>query len=297
MLNIFLSLDPNCISERKLKEDKLGGSERYFTILKRYLDKEADFKVEMFPDKPNKQYDLCIHSNVFDPKINAKKHILFAGSWHAQGYEHADLTICVSEYFRDRMNWIKALVIPAPFDSEILKYKNSQYMPHRIVTTSNPNRHLKHTLSIAKLLYSRNTVYDWCLSGGHKLYSDNWNDSVDLSKINFGIIYRGVLDRLNLLCLLTSAHVYAYANFSDNSETCSVATMEAMALDIPTILPKREPFVSMFPEAIFAETEDEMADKIQMGFQISRRDFEYKDIGRYSSDVIFPQIIKIIKDM
>ena len=121
-MDIYIAQDPNCISPRKVRRDILGGSERYLLKLGEFMRDELGHDVsghDGSPADPGKVYDVCIHSNVVRKElgIKAEKTVLWAGSWHAFGYEDADLTICVSDYFKNRMGWQEAKVIP-PFYTE-----------------------------------------------------------------------------------------------------------------------------------------------------------------------------------
>lgn len=293
---IYIAADPQCMTSEKIRKDKLGGSERFCWMWQRYLDMDG-LHSDMTPDPPQGEYDLAIHSNMYNRHVKAKKHILWAGSWHAQGVEHVDKVICVSQYFAEKKGWDNADIVAPPFDHKIMLYKSAPY-PRRIVTHSNPNRHFKHTLKIAAQLVDRGVEFDWVLTGGNKLYSDNFGEAADFNVPTLNITHAGVMERFDLIKLLSSAEIWAYPNLSDESETFGVAPIEAAALEIPVILPDRPPFRNgrYLWGAKRCANEDEFANTIAAYLE---RPWRWKDapVNQYRDDVIFPMLNRIVKNM
>lgn len=294
--NVCLGVDEFCVTQDRIDSGKVGGTERFFLfVLKPYLE-DAGFRVFHYPMryKDDIEFDVVIHSNLFNSKLKGKKHILWAGSWHASGCEHVDLTICVSEFFKRKMGWSDAIVIYPPFDHNILQYKTRSYMPGTIFCHSNPNRHIAHTIGIASQLVKKDIKFRWDLTGGNKLYSDNYNDR-SFGHAQFNIYHHGTIPRIEVLGKLTNANLFVYPNMSDESETFCVCASEAMALGVPTLLPRREPFISLFPEAEKALTEMEMVYKIEcMLDEEPRKDY---DVGHYDDRAIMPKFIKAVEGL
>ena len=243
MAEIYIYQDPGCIAEAKVAHDVMGGTERFFVKWGEWL-KGKGHLVEGHAGLPPsmKSYDICIHSNVVRDGIKAEKHVLWAGSWHAFGYDKADLTICVSDYFWKKKRWENALVVNAPFDSDVQEVERR---PTKgvVMCHSNPCRHIEYTCRIAKRLESENIRYEWNLTGGNSLYSDDFADP-DYYCGGSSVRHLGSLSRRVMLEVLASAWIWVYPNFGDDSETFGVAPLEAMAMGIPVALPKREPFIS-----------------------------------------------------
>jgi glycosyltransferase involved in cell wall biosynthesis len=130
--------------------------------------------------------------------------------------------------------------------------------------------------------------------GANALYSDKFGECFNFHSSPH-IQYRGVLSRNDLFGLLTTAHVWAYANH-ESSETFCVSVIEAMALGIPVVVYNKEPFVSVVPEAFFVNNEEEMADKIADILENGPNRVDY-DMSRYSEKVVVPQILKEIEEM
>ncbi len=295
MKTIYLNIDRQSVTPKKVERDILGGTERFFLLWKKHLQEIGYFCFSPPEDNGSGFYDLVIHSNVPTPPVNATKSILWAGSWHAGGYLGCDVTICNSPFFKEQMKWDKALVIPAPFDERILTYRHSLHLPGVIVSNSNPNRYYGHMLNICAMLEEKQVSFEWRFTGGNRLYSDEFSEPTTFGKESKRLKYYGPVPRQEMLGILTSAHVWAYPNFTDNSETLCVAAMEALALGIPTLLPKRKLFLMMYPEADLCSNEREMMEKILYYFEHGQR--WDTDMSRYSSRVIFPQLDEVVKTL
>ena len=97
----------------------------------------------------------------------------------------------------------------------------------------------------------------WSATGGNALYfSDCSNENFDFDHL--------LMDREKLLFHLMSCHIWAYPNFTDDSETFGVAPLEAMVIGLPVYLPEREPFISIraFEGATFCKSPRDMGEKI-----------------------------------
>jgi hypothetical protein len=300
MKRIFLSLDIKCMSPEKLEKRIFGGAELFFLLWEKHLLNEG-YKVERWPTDPAGEYDLCIHSNEFNHNVNAKKHIIWAGSWTAIGAEHADVAIVLTNYMKGKMSeeWQDALVIPAPYNSEIYKYSGESPISGKIVCTSNPNRHYLNTISLSHFLRDKNANYSIHLCGGNKLYSVRFPESHDFHMPGLNIIYYGPLPRHQMFELLATAHIYAYPAFDDHAETQSVAPIEAMALGIPTFLPYREPFIEVAkeidPQPFFYNTLEEFCEDVCDFLKnaiLTRKEY---DVSRYSEEVIMATLLQLIR--
>lgn len=294
-MKVFLALDEKCVTERKMQLDMFGGSERFLLkIFKPWLEKSGH-TVAHYPQRDvlEDKYDVAIHSNIFDHRVRARRSILWCGSWHGQGVEHADVTIVVSQLVKDELGWKDAIVMPVPFDHKILIYKSNLYQPGLIMCHSNPNRHIVHTEAIAKKLKEKGEKFTWLLSGGNRLYSDDFHEQSSFIRPDGSIQYLGIVPRKVLLQKLTSAHVWAYPVLSVKDETFCVAAAEALALGIPTVLPRKEPFRSVFPEAEFALNEREFAYKIECLFQEQPR--WDKDMSRYDDRILMPKYLEVVE--
>ncbi len=297
---IFLSTDENCWYQDKIEKRILGGAENFFLLLREWLLKEG---YDVY-DKVLNQIDffavpdLTIHSNSFNPKIESKKHLLWCGSWHAQGTEHTDKTIVLSEFMKKKLGWRNAIVLPAPFNKEILKYKGGMFASRRIICTSNPNRHYPNTVKLCSILKDRQIDFDMQICGGNKLYGPSFGECFDFGnrRTDINLYYKGSLRRYELYSLLTSGNIWVYLNLNDDSETFCVSMLEAAALGIPVILPEREPFTSVLPEAFFVKSIEEMADKIEDIFENGPNRIDY-DVSRYHEDVVMPKYMNIIKEL
>lgn len=272
----------------------LGGTERFMLLWKRHLE-DSGYNVAMWPIFPLITYDLCIHSNVFNPRVKARKHILWGGSWHLQGREHVDKVILNSQHMQDILGWKEAVVIPAPYDADILKYKDSMRCPRRIVSTANPNRYISHAIEIAKLLVEQNVIFEWIITGGNRLYAESFGECYDFHTAHEHIHYTGAVNRHELLNKLTSASVWVYPNFSDNSETLCVAALEACALGIPTVVPARGPFSYTLPYSVCESSPGAFSERIIRaldGFP-EKQD----DVSQFDSRVVFPQLLEEVKSL
>lgn len=299
MKKIFLAVDIPCMSSPpdKIEKDRMGGAERFMLLLARWL-RDAGYSVSHWPDAiDNNGYDLCIHSNVFASHVPAKKNILWGGSWHVSNYKGlADTVILLSDYMRQRCDMPEAKVIPAPWDQDIECYKGFDPVPRRIVCNANPNRHFTWAVHLCRELKDKRGIdMDFHICGGSLMYNLAYPEMFDLANGHPQLIYRGILDRHAMLGMMTLGHVYAYPNFTDDCETQGVSFLEAAALGLPVVLPRRQPFLEILPEAFFGSTLEEFVDIIIKLFSETKRG--YHDVSRYSTGVVMPKILKEVYDL
>jgi len=300
MTRIFLSLDTKCMSQEKLDKRIFGGAELFFLLLAKHLRGEG-YEVEHWPNLPSGEYDMCIHSNEFNHEVKAKKHIIWSGSWTGLGAEHADKAIVLTKYMKSKMGpeWQNAFVIPAPYNSEIEKYKTEGFVPNRIVCTSNPNRHYLNMISLSHDLQRRRVDFHIELCGGNKLYSPDFPESHNFNMPKMNINYNGPLSRYEMFKLLESAQIWAYPGFGNWSETQGVAPVEAMALGIPTVLPKEEPFIEMSknisPSPFIADTIEDFCDIVYDLLIEGVNHIDY-DTSYYSEYRIMPMLLQLVSD-
>ena len=310
-MNIYLALDLKCLSNDKINKEKLGGTERSFLLIKKYLESkghEVTFDPLLVDDMI---YDIAIHSNFKNLDVVADKHICRAGSYttDAQTQDY-DVIITLSNFFAKFINRDNVVVIPVCYDSSLSKHKSALYEDKKIMTTSNPNRHLKDTLKVIKILDKEKVDYTWEICGGNKLYS-NLFPEVFKAPANPKVLYSGILSHTVMLKKLALSHLFCYPNFSDESETFCVAMVEAAALGLPVILPKREPFTEVLPDnPYFCKNIKEMASTIKELLTVDRSQLYVCDVSRFTEDVVMAQIgdaigintltsedIKILKEM
>ena len=301
MKTIYLATDKSCWTERKIREEKLGGTEGYFLRLRDLLFRNNYDVCDPVLNEYLGKTDLVIHSNGFDNSRVGKKHLLFAGSWHASVHEpKVDKVIMVSEYMKQRTGCSRAVVVPPPYEKKIENYGGFAFSKNRLVSTSNPNRWFQNAFGLASILAKKGLSCEWQFAGGNTLYGDGFGECHDFYNRNLGedviLIYRGILNRHDLLGLLSGAHIWVYPNFRDESETFCAAMIEAAALKIPCVLPRREPFVSVLPEAFFVDSVKEMANKIEE-ILVNGPDRVSYDVSRYSEDVVNIQLLEIIDEM
>jgi glycosyltransferase involved in cell wall biosynthesis len=284
-MNIFLGYDDKCLSKEKVLTGKVGGTERFFLLLEKYL-KAQGHKVNS-----SNKYNIAIHSNWTTQSVNATYQVCWCGSWTTDACDSKyDLVIANSQYMLDKLK-IKGTVIPACYEAKIEEFKlSSNYIDKRIVTTSNPNRYFLDALKVIDLLHKNNTEFSWIITGGNKLYSDKFSEQFQVRE-DSSIIYKGILNREEMLKELTAAHVFCYPNFSDNSETQCVAMIEASVLGIPVVLPKRRPFIDVLPDnPYFVENIQEFADVITYLLTQPRAKLKICDTSNYTEDIVFEQI-------
>src|SRR3990170_2021917 len=150
MMRIYLALDWNCISPEKIANDELGGTERRMMTLLKHLQK-AGHHVSCAPNPGKETYDIAVHSNSYQPGISARKSVAWIGSWHADPNQFPyDKVVFVSEFMKSKYDCPEAEVVSASYNDNILAFKTKNFIRHRIVCTSNPNRWLPHGVSIAK---------------------------------------------------------------------------------------------------------------------------------------------------
>lgn len=282
-MNIFLGLDDTCISEEKIITGRLGGTERYFFLLWNFLIKKG----HNISRDVDQEYDIAIYSNASKQFVNAKKHICWCGSLHTDAaWKPYDLVIANSHYMLSRIN-TDGIVIPACYESQIKLYQTSRYKPRAIITTSNPNRHILYTEKICNQLKNNNIEFTWTITGGNKLYSNAFNEHFSISS---QYLHHRILNRLDLLHEVSESHLFCYPNFSDNSETQCVAAVEAAALNIPVILPKRLPFTEVLPDnPYFCEDVDEMISLISTLLLKNRGSLINCNVDAYTEERVFTQ--------
>jgi len=259
MARIFMRLDKDLLFDEQLKTRLIGGSENFFFMVANWL-RGVGHEVDIWPPKPTGEYDLCIHSNVMRLECNAKKHVLWAASWHASGYENADLTILASEFMKETKGWDDAVVIPIAVRDEVF-HLMSKRKDRKIVCHSNPSRHFNHTSNIANLLAQMGEKFEWEVCGGNKLYSPRFQEMHNFNA-NPRVLSHGPIPLEDAWHLVQTADVWVYPNLTDNSETQCVAMLEAAAIGVPVFLPRRRPFTDLLPGAVFCETEEEFATMI-----------------------------------
>lgn len=300
MKKIRLALTEAGLTEDRIARDELGGAERMFMLWERYL-KQAGYIVSRWPEPPIGEYDLCIHSNFFDHHVVAKKHIVWGGGWEIWNQvAAANKIIILTDYMRERFDWKPDYceIVPAPFDHELLSYRTNDFVPHRIVSNSNPSRFFEHMITVANILDAKDVDYEWHFCGGSKLYCPSFLEKYEnFEGAHPKLVYWGVLPRHEMVDMLNSGHVLAYPSFdNDLWETQGVAFLEAAALGLPIVLTNKRPFTDVMPEASFASTAEEMAEIIIDIFKFEGR-FEYPEISRYDSDVVFKRLVGIVWEM
>ena len=301
---IRLALTEAGVSKRKIEKDMMGGAERFFLLWERYL-KQAGYIVSRWPEPPLGNYDLCIHSNHFDQRVTAVKHILWGGGWEIgeQQRHGIDKAIVLTDYqkdfLRDHLGWSvdDCIVIPAPFDHDLLKYRSNDFVKHRIVSNSNPSRFFDHVLTVATLLDERGVDFEWHFCGGSKLYCPDFPEKFDFINAHPKLHYRGLLSRHDMIGMLTLGHVLAYPSFDEITyETQGVAFLEAAALGLPVILTDKAPFNEVMPEAWLCKTAEEMADKISELFLTDER-VDYPQLARYDSNNVYSRLVAVVREM
>jgi hypothetical protein len=295
MATVYLALDKNCATDEKMQKDLLGGTERFFLLLQRYLEINGLEVYRNFNEEKTRLYDICIHSNRFNPDVTAHYHILWGGSWHMTIDAPVDVVMVNSQYMKDRLGLKNALVVPAPFDNELRKFRTDQFFPGTIITTSNPNRHLVHTTNIAQILESRGVEFSWQMTGGNKLYSDQFMEYFQIPTNKKNLQYLGIVSRSLLIDLLRTSQVYVYANLTDDSETECVSCLEAAALGLSIILPKRRPFTDILPDAVFCSTEDEFANAIEIA--LTEKSRKIYSLSNYEERNVFGKILREIDNL
>lgn len=298
MKKIFLATDPKCWVEDRIFERKLGGTESWFLKIRDWLLEEYevyDPVLNPFEFKINKIPDLTIFSNKYNEKYRGRKNIIRGGSWHVSNRAPVDLYICISEYFRKKMDINNAVVIPVPYYKEIENYRGKERIPNRIVSTSNPNRFFPHAIEVCEELDETKIDYEYHFIGGNKLYGEIFDETIYFSAES-RLIYDGILSKMEVFDFLSKASVWIYPNFSDNSETFCVAAVEALALGIPAIVPDREPFLSVVPKGFFASDPQSMAIITRIVLE-NKLMGDLESVKMYSEEAVKPQIMKVIKEL
>ena len=137
----------------------------------------------------------------------------------------------------------------------------------------------------------------WVFCGGNKLYNEKYEELFDFTK-HVKVGYLGVLPHNNLLESLATSHFVCYPNFSDNSETFCVSIVEASALRIPIILPKREPFTEVLPDCpYFCKTVKDMALTIEWLLGCDREDLYVCDVSKYTEEIVLEKIHQVLLNL
>ena len=292
--SIYLDFDEKCLSKEKIESGILGGTERFFLLLKAFLEGQ-ELSVDTSDTlSPKEIYDVAIYSNVKHRGVNANKQICWAGSFHtdASFYDY-DLIIANSQFFLEFIGK-PGIVIPACYDNDILDYKIDFYHKRQIITTSNPTRHYDDTLQVSHLLDNKIIDYTWLLTGGNKLYCPSFPESFNNTE-NAHLNYLGIIDRNRLLTNLAASHLYCYPNFCDRSETQCVSAIEAAALGLPVILPNKKPFTEVLPDnPYFVSNHEECVNTIESLLNKERSECYICDVSRYSEGVIFDKILRVL---
>ena len=298
---IYLSPDLACWTDRKIRNEALGGAENFFWKLYGWLVDEGHHIHDPVLDHHPGKHDLTIHSNAFNLKHEGRKNLLWCGSWTCTPHEpKIDKVIMLSEFMKQKMNCDRAIVISAPYDPQIEQYKGMGRLNGKIVTSSNPNRWFSYADPMMNLMAQKGMNCTWEFCGGNRLYGDGFGECFNFNNQQVGdvqMVYRGVLNRNDLYGLLSSAHVWIYPNFSDASETFCVSMIEAAVLGIPVILPNREPFISVLPGACFVNTWEEMVEETQKVLEFPGKLMTNCETEQYSEAVVKPQLLKIIEEM
>lgn len=287
-MKIFLDYDKKCLSENKILTGRIGGTERFFLLLESYL------KTQGYHINQDTSYDISIHSNSTSEYVKSNYRICWCGSWTTDANnKNYNLVIANSAFMLETLN-IQGIVIPACFDSSIEQFKTGNYESGKVITTSNPNRHIENTLKVFDILYKMDLKFSWFITGGNKLYSDVFPENFKLSSTS-PIEYRGILTRDEMLRSLSRSHVYCYPNFSDNSETQCVSMIEAAALGIPVVAPKRRPFIDTLPDnPYFVSNINECAQTVKSIIDKKRTESRICDVSQYRENFIFDQIHNIL---
>jgi hypothetical protein len=292
-MRIYLSTDTACWTLPKLKLHALGGAENFFLILSRWLIEAGHdvFDPVLNPTAEGVDLTICSNNAVFP--VKTKKRLLWSGSWHSPVDEPSfDEIIIISEFMKAEMKCDRAVVLPVPYGKDIDKFTGCDFINGRIVTTSNPNRWYSNAGELTALFKERGLSYEWRFAGGNQLYSQKYPECFSFG--GDGLIYDGILGRHDLLGLLITAHVWIYPNFQDASETFCLSMIEAAALNIPVILPNREPFSSVLPEAFFVNSPKEMADLVVKLMTQGYNRVNY-DVSRYKEENVMPKYLELIE--
>jgi glycosyltransferase involved in cell wall biosynthesis len=296
---IRLALTEAGLTEERIASRTLGGAEMFFLLWEKYLV-TAGYVVSRWPEEAQGEYDLCIHSNFFDHNIKAKKHLLWGGGCEVKdSASFADKIIILTDYMRELLGWPAgfAEIIPAPFDHELLAYRTNDFVPHRIVSNSNPSRFFDQVAPVIGALESKGVDFEWHFCGGNKLYCETFPEKFSFETACSKLIYRGVLNRKEMIEMLNSGHVLAYPSFDGITwETQGVAFLEAAALGLPVVLTEKRPFTDVMPEAFLCKDAVTMAAAIEDLFNSEGR-IEYAHINRYDSDVVFEKLLTIVREM
>ncbi|MFA4845083.1 MAG: glycosyltransferase [Patescibacteria group bacterium] len=295
MKRIYIALDWKCATPERIAADKLGHTEQRMLMLTRHL-LAAGYDVVAEPTPEPNDFDIAVHSNGFQPGLNARKHIVWAGSWHFDPNEHPyDRIMFVSDFMREKFQRPDADVVPACYDDTLFQPNGRHYVPFRIVSTSNPNRYHEHAREICGRLMRSNVPFEWHYCGGNKLYGDEFWECFSPGEQR-RMVYQGILSQAEVVAMLQTAHVWAYPNFTDGSETFCAAAVEAVAVGIPVIVPKRQPFLDVLGKcAIYAENAGEFAKAVHKVFFSNNR--PRYDVTRYSSAIVLQRVVEIIEEV
>lgn len=290
-MKIFLDYDKKCLSEDKILSGRVGGTERFFLLLESFL-RDQGHQINQ-----DSVYDVSIHSNFTNEYVKSKYRICWCGSWTTDANnKDYNLVIVNSPFMLETLN-LQGLVIPACFDSRLKYFKTTNYEFSKIITTSNPNRHLENALKVFDLLHKMNLKFSWLITGGNKLYSDVFPENFKLSTVG-PLEYRGILTREEMLTSLSRSHVYCYPNFSDNSETQCVSMIEAAALGLPVVVPNRRPFTETLPDnPYFVNDVYECAQVVKSIISKNRSESRVCDVTQYEEKLILNKIHQILNEI
>lgn len=296
-MNIFLGFDTKCLSDDKISTGRVGGTERFFLLLKKFL-LSTNNNVTDYDN--GELFDVAIYSNATNKLVNAKTQICWCGSLHTNDASDPkyDIVIANSQFMLDSLKLTKpGYVISACFEPEILDYMCDLHVKGKIITTSNPNRHIEVTRHICHILNELNYSYKWIITGGNKLYSDSFPETFSIPVDNH-LTYKSVLSRYHMLEELANSHIFCYPNFNDNSETQCVSAIEASALGIPVVLPDRLPFTEVLPDnPYFCNSISDMIKTIIDVLSVSRDHLYTCDISKYTEPVIMSQIYTLLCEL
>lgn len=110
--------------------------------------------------------------------------------------------------------------------------------------------------------------------------------------------YLGILSHNEVLKRLSTAHLFCYLDFTDNSETFCISIVEASALGVPVILPNRQPFLEVLPDNLhFCNNVTEMATAIKILLGYDRERLFVCDTSNYTEDIVLPQIEQALSNL
>jgi hypothetical protein len=297
-MKIYLATDPNCWTLNHIARDIMGNTERFFITLRNWLIQDGHRVHDSIISPPEGEtaFDIAIHSNNKNDSVKAKKHICRAGSWHSDaGYADYDIRVVISSFMADQLKVESATIIPAPVLNDI-NFFERRPIPKRIVCTSNFARHIEHTELIIEGLIKAGVGFEFHICGGNKLYNQSWPDP-EINRTNC-LVNHGPLSLLGTYDLLRTADLWVYPNLTDNSETFCVSALEAMTMGILTIVPYREPFISVHKQALHAKPNvDSFVNVIRHNLLCDRSDPVYEGMQCFSEDVVKEQWLSLVRQL